>query len=155
MLSLVLFSNLSPGQSLSLNDIFKIHSPDSVSLRDFCIEKEFVLEMIDEDDWVFKYSITSNANKNLYIQRTFPKDKKDRAFVRYYFDAAQDYKKFEDSIKVREFVRVKHKSTGKKIDVGISTIYYFNEVLKMEIGMEKHSSGRWKYAITLSQSPWE
>lgn len=68
---------------MSLEDIFKIHSLDSVSLKRFSVEKNFRLAMIDEDDWALDYSFQSN--KDLF-------------------------KRLEDSIIARGYTRFKHRN---------------------------------------------
>src|SRR6188508_1165822 len=114
---IILFSNFSYsfGQSLALDDIFKIYSLDSIALKQFCIEKNFKLDFIDENDWVFEYSFQSNPDKKISVHRTFPKGEHAGSFVRYFFNDQQEYKNFESLIKARDFVRTKYKTYGKKI----------------------------------------
>ena len=111
--------------------------------------------MIDEDDWVFEYSIESSGEKKIYVTRTFPKDKQASPFVRYYFSDQQQYKNFEDSIRRRGFVETKYKSIGKKDRTGISTKHYLHDTSKMEISLEKHGTGTFKYALTLTLLSFE
>ena len=150
-----LLSNISFGQDLSLDDIFKIHSLDSITLKKFCSEKNYALVNTTEDDWAYYYTFHSLDNNKLTVDRLFPKGEHAKPFVRYSFVTEKNYRDFESLIKARGFTRIKYKPVGKKIKTDISTKYYFNKVSKMEIGMEKYSIGPAKYAITLYLSPYE
>jgi|SRR5688572_1709822 len=147
----ILFSNASYsfGQTLSLDDIFKIYALDSIALKQFCAEKNFELVFIDEDDWAFEYSFQSKSDEKIFVYRTFPKDGSAGPFVRYYFNNQHEYENFEKLIKARDFDRIKYKSYSKKISTEISTKHFVDPKSEWEIGMEKYNAGASKYALTL------
>jgi hypothetical protein len=147
-----LLCNFSLSQSLSLEDIFKIHSLDSVPLKQFMIEKNYRLVMIDEDDWAFEYLFQSNVDEKKSVQRIFHKEGAGLPFVRYYFNNQQEYKIFENSIKEKGFTRFKDQSSLRKDPTRISTKRFASDTSNLEIGLETDNRSSSKYALTLGSN---
>jgi len=88
-LIIILVSVFSPlalrGQTLSLEDIFKVRDMDSVELQHFCSEREFKLKEKTEDNWIYSHSYYSPSDSSVWFIRTFPKDHSKYKFVYYYF----------------------------------------------------------------------
>ena len=81
-------------QKLSLEDIFKAYTLDSLALKSFCADKQFHLEKTDEDHWINSYTFRSDGDKSISFIRTFPKDQSGAIFLYYYFNSKDDYKSF-------------------------------------------------------------
>ena len=91
-------------QKLSLVDIFKAYTLDTVELKSFCADKQFTMETAREDNWLNTYTFRSTGDKSISFTQTFPKNQSANICLFYYFDSKEDYKNFRKAVINKGFV---------------------------------------------------
>jgi hypothetical protein len=147
-LPLLLLSITCSAQKLELNDIIKIYTLDSLSLKTFSLEKKFRLDSVGEDHWINSYRFRSVTDPAISFIHTYPKDQSGEVFLYYYFDSKDDYKNFAKQVEKNGFEYIKYyelmppgsknKDLRERYDKG-----------RLELELCKTNFGPYKYALLL------
>lgn len=107
LLVAVLFTGYSSNaQILQFEDLFKIYTSDSLSVKQFCADKHFNLKEI-KDNWAaVTYKFEASDNNKVTLEIIFPNDTTANSVrLNYWFDGKKDYSNFKKSFKTNGFVR--------------------------------------------------
>src|SRR5215211_7930926 len=96
-LSLALFIVVSTarGQYLRFDDMLKIQSLDSTSLKQFCAEKRYEVKKVTETSHSVTYTFQSIDHKSVSFSRSFPRDPKAAVSLNYYLNNAKEYRQLK------------------------------------------------------------
>ncbi len=154
---LVLFSKICVnGQTLSLEDILRIRTMDSVELISFSRQKGFELKLVDLDPWrsAHKYCSTDSS---IWFERNFPTGRKmfsqsattsprDNRHVYYHYSNKETLKEFKQEVKEKGF---KFKRNDIKDYGGFRStrdIYLTNDI-EIHLVSEKQMGQKLKYIL--------
>ena len=150
LLSLVLLVVISSarGQYLSFDELSKIHTLDSVSLKQYCEEKKYVLKKVTTTKYSVSYSYRSADKKSVSFTRSFPNDPPGHVYVYYYLNNAKAYREIKTSAKAAGFTfDKKYAMPAASPDMQNEMERYVKDDVELEFEISNVGPGR--YVVTL------
>lgn len=147
---LALTAHFSFGQKLLLEDIFKIYNTtDSLSLKQYCAEKNFELIEVGEDAWLVHYDF--RVNEEINFSRSYPKNNGSGA-VYYHFSDHQDYKDFKKTIRQMGF-NLHRENTSRKLNDAANFFYYRNKTDEIVLTIKRRNAKMIGFSLQISSIP--
>ncbi|MRG45073.1 hypothetical protein GFS24_08100 [Chitinophaga sp. SYP-B3965] len=146
---LALTTHFSFGQQLPLEDIFKIYTSDSLSLKQYCAEKNFELIEVTEDAWVVFYNF--RVNEKISFLKGYPKNQ-GTGSVHYNFSDYEDYKGFKKSIRQMGF-NFEREQTNKVGNNSSNNFYYRDKTDDIILVIERRKAKMIGFRLMLLRLP--
>jgi hypothetical protein len=136
------------GQYLQFDDMLKIHSLDSISLKQFCADKGHDLKKVTGTNYSVSYTFQSKKKRSSYFTRTFPRDTSRQVQLYYYLNNAKAYRELKSSARAAGFVfSKKYALPARYPDMQNEVERYIKDALELDFEISNVGPGR--YVVTL------